>query len=152
MALDLTDLREALAATIKASIDRDVNVYGGYIPANPTAPCVVIKPAGTDYIDYGLTFCERPECTIRFEVWLLTNPALGTDGQQALDQMLSVGAGQNNSIYDALMADSTLGGVVPDGSLMVRTADYRERMLWGSPDSQTVFDWAVLNITVRQRG
>lgn len=150
MAVDLTAIRSALAGQIRDGVDREVNVYDGYVPSSPSAPCLIVKPA-SEYMELELTY-NRPLCTMRFEVWVLTAPGLETDGQRLLDQFCSVGTGQTNSIYDAIGVDRTLGGLLVDGGVFVTGVEYRDRGLFGTPDSQALFDWAVVLVTVAQRG
>lgn len=148
MAVDLAAIRAAMATQISTNLDREVNVYGGYVPPTPTPPAVIVKPAD-DYINPQLTF-NRPTVEIHVEIWLLTDPGMGTDGQRLADQFMSIGAGQTNSMFDALAGDPTLGGVVD--ALAVTAMRSRGRLQLGLPDSQTVFDWSSVDVTIRQRG
>jgi hypothetical protein len=149
LAIDPGAVRIAIAAQIKANISRDINTYGGYVPLEPTAPCALLMdPEGSESVEYGQTF-GRPYGSVYFDVWVMINPGPATDGQRVIDECLSAGVGHANSIYDALVADPTLGGVAPDG-LVVRTAR-RARLTWNAP-SQTIFDVGIVPVEVYQPG
>ena len=53
--LTLGDIRNALAATITAGVDRQTNVYP-YAVGDPKLPAITIEPDSGDYVDYWLTF------------------------------------------------------------------------------------------------
>jgi hypothetical protein len=144
MALDLVAIRQGLAARIRDGVSREINVYDGYVPANPSPPCVIITPAPA-YIEFGQTFRD-PRCAVELLVWVLAAPGVETDGQRLLDQFLSRGAGQQNSIYDAIQIDPTLGGVIPRESLVVTGAEYLNRFLFG--DAAGALDWASISVSI----
>jgi hypothetical protein len=143
MALDLVAIREAMAAQIQLGVRREVNVFDGYIPVNPMPPCIVVKPAAVEYVTYEGRL-SNPLCTVSFELWILLSTGLGSDGQRLLDEFISTGDGQSNSVRDALAADPTLGGNVD--SLVVASADYLGWLPMPGTDSQTAFEWASLNV------
>ena len=53
--LTLGDIRNALAATITAGVDRQTNVYA-YPVGDPKFPAITIEPDSGDYVDYWLSF------------------------------------------------------------------------------------------------
>jgi hypothetical protein len=142
--LDLVAIRQGLAARIRDGVNREINVYDGYIPSTPSPPCVIVTPA-PEYIEFGQSFRD-PRCAVEFSVWVLAAPGMETDGQRLLDQFLSRGAGQPNSIYDALADDPTLGGVLPASSLVVTGVEYRNRFLFG--DATGSLDWASISVSI----
>jgi hypothetical protein len=150
MAVDLGAIRAAMADQIKDYVDREINVYGGYVPSTPSPPCIIIKPA-EDYIVIEAPTYNRPLCEIHLEIWLLTIPGMGTDGQRLADEFLSIGTGQTNSVYDALSSDPTLGGVADTG-VFVTALRSRGRLQLDPTDMQTLFDWASIDVAIHQRG
>ena len=146
MAVDLVGLRAAIAAKIKANIEAGVNVYDGYVPPAPMLPCILVQPA-PDYITYTGTF-GRPRVDVRLDVVMLTDPGMGTDGQRLLDQFLSVGDNQPNSVYDALSDYPKIDGA----ELVVNSAEYGFRDVWATPDAQMLVDRASISLSVNQHG
>lgn len=140
-------IREALAAKIKGRIAAQVNMYDGYVPTTPALPAILVQPA-PDYITFEKTF-GGVMCEVRFDITLLVSPELGTKGQRLIDQFLSVGAGQRNSVYDALQDSPTLGDLLAE-DLDVTDVQYQFRELWGAPDSQLLVDRASISLTARQ--
>lgn len=143
MAFDYNAIRAALAAQIKNGVNREVNVYDGFVPSTPTPPAIIVFP-GTEAVRYEQTF-HRPQCTVEFELWVLANPGGGVDGQRLMGEFMSSGTGQTNSLRDAIAADKTLNGTVD--SAFIDSAEYRGRFESGRPDSQVSLDWAVFILT-----
>ena len=109
MALNLTAIREALAATLRASIDRQTNVYA-YDPLQQSAqyPRIVIRPA-LGYIDYTVAqSVGLVDVSLIVSVQVVA--ADGANEGQMLDEYLSRGVGNNSSIADAIDDDTKLGG------------------------------------------
>jgi hypothetical protein len=149
MALDIVALREAVAATIRSGIDREVNVYE-YEPATPICPAVIIRPSTLeDSVEFIRTM-RNPAYNVKLEIWCLTDTGVSSDGQRLLDQMLSAGSGQTTSVRDALDADNTLGGVVESGGLTIESQRHRGMFRWPA-ESQTMFWVGVIPVTVVQR-
>ena len=148
MALDLVALRQAFATTIRAGINRDVNVYE-YEPAVPIVPAVIIRPSTLeDSVEYINTM-RAPAYRVHLEIWMLTDTGASSDGQQLLDQLMSSGTAQMNSVRDALDADNTLGGVIASGNLTIESARHRGMFRWPA-ESQTMFWVGVIPATVVQ--
>lgn len=100
------ELREALAAQLRANIDRSVNVRA-YPPASPS-PSILIELEG-DAVDYWMTYGAAGVGTVRF---LVTVDPSGTDAESSarrLDEFLSVGTGNGSSFIDAVLVDKSLG-------------------------------------------
>jgi hypothetical protein len=110
MALNLKAIREALAAQISQGTGREVHAYA-YPPGSPgEMPAVVIR-AGEEYINYFVTLGD--DCDVSLILDIIANARVSLeDGLIVLDELLSVGAGLPNSVFDAITADRTLGGAV----------------------------------------
>ena len=108
MGLTLTDIREALAATLRIGIDREVNVYP-YKPPTPQFPCLCLVAGDGDYVTYDDTFDELATVNLIIEVHI---SSLALDEQIAVDDFLSAGGANGSSVVGAIRADQTLGGVV----------------------------------------
>jgi hypothetical protein len=104
--LTLSEIREALATTIRNNVDRQVTVRA--YPPGVDGPSVLIEPA-TDYVDYHLSFGSAGLAAVRFVVTV--DPG-GTEAESAairLDDFCSVGTGNGSSMVDAIQSDRTLG-------------------------------------------
>ncbi len=124
MAVDIGAIREALVGQVALGIDRQVNRYA-YQPNAPQLPAVICVP-GDEYVAYHESFAPNAAVSIQFDLLLLAAPGPDVDGQILLDQLLSAGTGQGNSVIDAIEADRTLGGTVHDA--IVRTASSEGRI------------------------
>jgi hypothetical protein len=110
MAIDPQAFAEAFKTTVEATIDGDrLNVYA--IPeADPQLPAVVLFP-GSPFITYRRTFGSRGVAEVRFDAEVRV--ALGEDAASASMLMYAIaGTGTDMSLFDAVGADVTLGGVV----------------------------------------
>lgn len=102
MAATLTQVRAALAATIKDNVDRQVYTYS-VIKENGPLPAVIVEPDSTDF-----TVSMRSGTdTWNFFVWVLTPANDIETGQTMLDDFLD-GQGPN-SIRQAIYKHSDLG-------------------------------------------
>jgi hypothetical protein len=106
---DLTTIRNALAAQIAAhcsGLRTNPQARGSIAP-----PVAVILPGSPLIPAYGTTMDGA--LTITLHILLIISDA-DTDErtQRALDAYLGIGAGETESIPNAIMADPTLGGVV----------------------------------------
>lgn len=118
MALDLERVRRAVAETIKAGVDRAVNVYA-YMPDAPAFPCAVVAP-GDPYVTYHETFGDRALAQLSFSIHIGAT-SRAEDSLILIDDMLSSGAGKLSSVIDALEADPTLGAAVHSCTVMSAT-------------------------------
>jgi hypothetical protein len=116
MALDLSVIREALAAAIQSGIERPVNVYP-YMPADPAWPCIVVTPAD-DYLSPHESYGMRQTVAVNFDV-LIGGTGRPEDALRLLDELLSMGDAQGSSVIDAIEVASgnpglneALGGLV----------------------------------------
>jgi hypothetical protein len=148
MALNLGAIRAALAVQIKAHVSREVNVYDGYIPASPSPPAVLIGPSSDIYISYHESFSQTGLALVNLRLTIAAPPGPDTDGQKALDEFLSAGAGLPNSILDAIAADLTIGGTV--ANCRVESVEYLGRVnLSEIIDQQVQADAAALLVAIR---
>lgn len=106
--LTLGDIRNALAATITAGVDRQTNVYP-YGVGDPKLPCITIEPDSGDYVDYWLTFGSAGLAAVRLVLVLEPGGNDPVSAGIALDDYLSAGTGNGSSVIDAVLADRTLG-------------------------------------------
>ena len=106
--LTLGDIRNALAATITAGVDRQTNVYA-YPVGDPKLPCITIEPDSGDYVDYWLTFGAAGLAAVRMVLVLEPGGNDPVSAGIALDDYLSAGTGNGSSVIDAVLADRTLG-------------------------------------------
>lgn len=119
--LTLGEVRNALAATITAGVDRQTNVYA-YPVGDPKYPAITIEPE-SDYVDYWLSFGSAGLAAVRMV--LVLEPA-GNDPVSAgiaLDDLLSAGTGNGSSVIDAVLADRTLGLAGCDCVITAATVD-----------------------------
>jgi hypothetical protein len=121
-------VREAVKAALDGSgLSRTVAVHAYAPTADPdfTAqyPCVLIGWA--DSADYRMTFGAQGIASLPLELELRTQSADGISAEMALDDLLAAGTGAAASIWDALDADPTFGGVVTAASKCVMTTPPR---------------------------
>ena len=105
--LTISEIREALAAQLRANIDRGFNVKA--YPPQPQAPSILILN-DSDAVDYWLSFSDAGVSAVRLT--LMIDPARGGDVEsiaRRLDDVLSAGVGNTSSVLDAIMADKSLG-------------------------------------------
>lgn len=110
--LDLSAIRAGLAAAAGAA--DDVRVYA-VVPEQVAVgnSAAVVVQAGDPWIDYHRAFTSGLVETN----WDLLIVAQSTDietGQRTVDELIAAGAGMRRSVFDAVMADRTLGGAVAD--------------------------------------
>jgi hypothetical protein len=106
--LQLTPLREAIAAQIKLYIQRDANVFPYQV--GDDFPLIEIRyPDGT-YVDYTNTFGATGISEVHLDV-VITCKGSGDDAQRVLDDYLSMGDGNGSSVVEAICADKTFGGL-----------------------------------------
>jgi hypothetical protein len=118
MSLTISTIRDAVKAQLNANLaggpQRQVTIdaHGDGAPA----PVIRLELAPSEPIDYWLTMSPNGAevgglSEIRFD--LIVDVA-GIDGSavRRLDDFLSVGTGNGESVIDALLADKSLGGVV----------------------------------------
>jgi hypothetical protein len=110
MALDLTEIRTALATQIVDGVADGLNGYP-YPKAAPALPAVEIH-AGEPYVNYHVTFGEAAHMDVQLEIQLLIPRGDHETSQQIVDRLLSTGGGATSSVIDAVEADKTLGGTV----------------------------------------
>ena len=140
MALDLAVQRDGIKtalSTIPGLIVTDVGVD------SITVPAAVILPDDTppDFhqsMGEGLT-------AVYWQIVLMVGRDTLQASQDLLDSYLGSGTGQTNSVFDALMADQTLGGVLEH--LKVDGFDSYGRMEWGG----VLYVGAVVHLVVRQK-
>ena len=129
MAIDLQAIHRALAATIRAGIERDTNVYP-FPQADPTFPCITVYPSDDVYLNYAMTMDAEADLMLRLK--------LDVDGDAEsmaikICDYLSTGTGNGSSIVDAIAANRTLDGLVEN--CVTLTAE------WADPDSTPGVAW-----------
>jgi hypothetical protein len=104
MALDLRAVREALKDIIRNGTERaNLNVYAKWPDSPIIAPAVVIMPM-PEYVAYHEAFAKGLGAA-QFQVRLYTTG--NTAGQDLLDELMSAGAGEANSVVDAIESART---------------------------------------------
>lgn len=124
MAVTLTQIREALAASLTTLQGIQVSAY---LLANPTPPSIHIYPAAVEY-DY--TFRRG------YDAWTLTVQAfvgLTSDigAQKKLDELLAPSGTQ--SLKATAEADRTLGGIVDSVRVVAATGYHSYSREGGGP-------------------
>jgi hypothetical protein len=117
MALTISPIREALKAQLNAVLsgrESDVKTYR--VTGASVFPRITIEADPVDYIDYWVTGTSVGLATVRFVLVVEAGPVnaegfADESARRRLDDFLSVGTGNNSSIIDAVMSDTTLGGV-----------------------------------------
>jgi hypothetical protein len=107
--LTIAVIRKALADQIRQNMQRDFTVRP--YPPRSSGPSITVV-AANDFLDYWVTYSAAGLARVRLD--LIIDPA-GSDiesSHRRLDDVLSAGAGNGSSVIDALMVDTTLGGVV----------------------------------------
>lgn len=134
-------------AEIRDGLKRRVETVQGLraydkVPEKPEVPCVVVAP-DEPFISY-LEAMAGGMTRLNFQLVLLVQRGNDRSAQDALDAYLSAGTSEPLSIFDALMADRTLGGL--EGvSATVRTAqNYGTAVTIGD----STFGQAVLKVSV----
>lgn len=105
-----TQVREALAARV--GVITSLSVYDENAE-QVNAPAAIIAPVQGTFIRYGTTFDGSADPALR--VILLTARANSSGGQAAIDPYLATSG--DSSVYAAIQADPTLGGVVQSAAL-----------------------------------
>lgn len=147
MALNLVEIRQALAAQIRLNVSRGVNVYDGYTPASPSLPAILITPDPDVYLTYHATFAQTGMAVVHLRLTVAVPPGPDTDGQRVLDEFLSAGSGLPNSVLDAVLVDKTLDGTV--GDCVVQSVEYLGRIyLSENVDQQVQADAAALLLEI----
>jgi hypothetical protein len=124
----LSEVREAIATTIRnAGWSRGFNVYA-YEPTTPQHPSVVISLANDDPIDWNGTYGAQrmTEVRLRARILIPVGSSLET-ALRILDDVLSQGSGEGSSFADTFYADPTLGGLGAIRALTVTNVGVLER-------------------------
>lgn len=107
----VASIREALAAQLRANLDRETNVSVRGEPKPP--PCITIDFSPSDYILYDRSF-QNTSIDVEFELMIDANGSDLQSNTLRIDDYLSAGLGNNSSVVDAIDADNQLGGAVED--------------------------------------
>lgn len=113
----ITAVRTALAAQISAQVAGLRAI--ATVPPQVSPPAAVVRPARDSVIEYKMTFDGAAD--MFFEVVLLVATGSDRTGQADLDAYLSPTS--SSSVYLAVQADPTLGGVVASAEV-VRAQGY----------------------------
>ena len=129
--LTIIDICEAMKTQLVNGLTRETNVYATPV-TDPKAPSITIRLARPP--DYWGTFGAGGLAIVPLE--LTIDPGAGDLQSMAmrLYDFLSVGTGNNSSVLDALLADTSLG-------LTGCTAMY-------PPDADGEVDWATVTATL----
>lgn len=116
--MDVAAVRDGLKVRL-ATVD-GLRAYDT-IPDSIAVPAAVVVP-DEPFIDY-LVAMQGGSVQLNFRVTLLTSRSSSRSGQDLLDDLLSAGTGETRSVFDAIRADKTLGGVVAD-TIPFEAGDY----------------------------
>lgn len=109
--LDLNAIAAALGDLLRSNLDTDrLNVYD--YPEGPReTPYIVIRPANP-FMQYQRTFGSAGIAEVRFEVLINAGvPGGEGDSYRLMYELCGQGTGTTVSVFDAMAADPTLGGV-----------------------------------------
>lgn len=124
---NLRAIRKAVQDTLRlAPIARTV-AFHAYDPFNDPAghhqlPAVIISIAD-DGIKYRGTFGAAGLASVVLQLEVRTQD--GPDGEAMMDDLLSAGTGADSSLFDALTADPTFGGVISVGTTLESSSPKR---------------------------
>lgn len=125
MTATLTEVCQALADTL-ATID-GLNTYA-FWAGTIVEPAAVVVPASGPFIDYRVDLSGSVD--MQLVIGLFVNGAPPQTGAERLNAFLAdAGA---SSVYAAVRADPTLGGVVSDAAVQL-AQDYGTRDYAGTP-------------------
>lgn len=111
-----TAVRQALATQLGNRITGLRAVANRNAQVNP--PAAIVMPVTGSFIRYGTSFDGSADISLR--VILLVSEADSASGQDNLDAYLATSG--SSSIYAAVQADPTLGGVVQYAAVVEATA------------------------------
>lgn len=113
--LTIKDIRDAVGAQLRANLDRAINI--DVDGEGKPAPVIRLR-LDSPPVEYWGTFGSAGLAAVNFVLEI--DPA-GNDQSavRRLDEYLSAGTDNGSSVIDALMSDTSLGGIVqtiqPDG-------------------------------------
>jgi hypothetical protein len=107
----LTEVREALAATLTAAEIPGLTVYS-FMPDLITAPAAAVTPAPGDFLNYDTSF-DSHDLTLNVNIFVQRGQPQSSSEQ--LDSFLDEDG--PTSIVAAVKADQTLGGVVDNATV-----------------------------------
>jgi len=130
----LTDIREALAATLqKVDVGWQVSAY---IMGNATPPFAQVLPDETEYHQAMQDGAE----TWNFIVQVVVDLGTSEGAQRELDQLLE--SAGTRSVKQALEVDPTLGGLASD-VMVTRSSGYRTYRLGPTQADALGAEWNV---------
>lgn len=137
-------IHRALAAQLRANIAADVNVYAWPVPDDTGGyPRLTVVPARSPYVDYFESFGPFGRVTLRLRVLVEANAANDESVFAQVCQFLAVGPGAGSSIAEAILADTTLGGVVDSAVPMSGE--------WAAP-GQPWLAWVDVDVIAQKQG
>lgn len=111
--MDLAAIRVAVADILNAVDGLRAFPYApDQLPVSST-PTAVVLPAAGEYVRYLVT-SRGGAVEVDLRVQLIVQTTDPRTAEQQLDRLLSAGAGHDQSVVDALLADRWLGGLVAD--------------------------------------
>lgn len=141
--LDITAVREAIAAQLRAANIDGLSVYAYDPGVPPSYPAAVIGWA-TNEPNFTFTMGAQGIAEVSLIVQLRSSAANDEDAARSLDALFSAGTGANRSVFDALHADFTFGGAVGGGGIgatrpPVRAVDQNGNPMWTAGFVVTVY-------------
>lgn len=111
--LDLKAVHEALANQISAGIANVGSFTVQAFPSTSPRPCIEVWP-DSEYVNYHVTSGPAGLSDVSLVIRVYLSAANAESEWLIACRMISAGTGHGSSIYDAVMADRTLGGAVAD--------------------------------------
>lgn len=116
MAFDAEDVHEAIATQLETNLARaatgvtkDITVRA-YPFSGAELPRIEVWPAA-QWVEYWGTFGASGVAFVNGAIRIELETANGETWLKQASELVSVGTGKTNSVIDAIMADTTLGGV-----------------------------------------
>lgn len=115
MAGQVVRVHEAIAEQLRQNLGRnDVN-YLAFPDANVVTDAKIeVWPAVGSYIDHWGTYGENGIAHVNVRLRIETRNSDAISAGQMIAELVSCGAGAEWSVWDAMLADRTLGGVAED--------------------------------------
>ena len=120
--LTIGTIREALADQIDNYLERDSNVYARPV-GDVQYPAITVDFPDGEYVDYQETMTGYGVSAVRFIIVVETAGMDREAASIAIDDYTSAGQGNTSSIFDAILSDVTLGGVVATTMVSSPTVD-----------------------------
>lgn len=114
MAGQVVEVHRAVAAQLKQRLGRNDFNYLAFPDMSVNTDKIEVWPDPGDYIDHWGTFGENGIAAVNLRLRILTTKGSAITAGELMAEHVSSGSGAQWSIWDALLADHTLGGVAEE--------------------------------------